>query len=293
VSDQFTNSGGSREATDGEPTFDLASRLAGMGRSGPPTRPIFGQRPAAPPQLQSATPEPPTRPVTEPAASAEAAVPAADTAPEPMSSAEPSAAPALAAVPDGDPVETPQPPVPPTTTAPASGSSAGRVGRMTRVPATDVWPTRAALAAWIIEDPSVLADAIGTAIIEAADGGAPNRVLATAADGSALSVVCELTETTDEGLGAVLGVAALGASSTVVWVAGSAQPTHRASLSWLNRREDARFFLATVEGVRIGDSAAAALMETAVRPPRSEAPDNGASDSAPAEGRRAEDHHEG
>jgi hypothetical protein len=289
VPDQSTTSGGSRETTGGEPTFDLASRLAGMGRSGPPTRPIFGQRPAAPPQLGSATPEPPSPPVTEPAPPAEAAVAAADTTPEPMPSAEPT----LAVVPDADPFEASQPPVPPTTVEPVSGSTAGRVGRMTRVSATDVWPTPAALATWIVEDPSVLADAIGTAIAEATDGGAPNRVLATAADGSALSVVCELAETTDEGLGAVLGIAALGTSPTVVWVAGSAQPTHRASLSWLNRREDARFFLVTVEGVRIGDSAAAALMETAVRPPRTGAPADGASESAPADGRRAEDHHEG
>jgi hypothetical protein len=279
VSDQPTTPGASREATGGRPPVDLATRLAGMGRSDPPSRPIFGQRTATPAETEAV-------PTSSPAAMF-----AAEGAPEPMPSAEPFVSPSLAMVPDADPVEAPQPPLAPTTTETLPGSVPGRVGRMTRVPAPDVWPTRAALAAWIVEDPSVLADAIGTAIADAENGGAPNRVLATTADGSALSVVCEVAETTDEGLGAVLGIAALGTSSTVVWVAGSVQPTHRASLSWLNRGEDARFFLVTVAGVRIGDSAAAALMETAVRPLRTETPDDGASASGgPAGGRRAEDH---
>jgi hypothetical protein len=260
VPEQLNDPGGTRETKDaGESTFDLSARLAGMTRpvpSGPaPTGAVFGQRPT---------------PMTAPE-------------PDPAVATQPATAIQSPAVPEAT--------APPSAVAPST--AAARVGRLSHVSASELWPTRAALAGWVAEDPSILGDAIGTTLASADHGAAPNRVVATTADGTRVSVVCEVTPTSDEGLAAVLEIAALGTASTIAWVAASAQANHMASLSWLNGRGDARFFLVTVKGARIGDSAAAAVMDLVVRPPRAEGTDGEPGADAVDSGRRADDHERG
>jgi hypothetical protein len=261
VPEHTSDLGGSRETTNGpEPTFDLTARLAGMPRTTPSSS-LFGQRSA------------PAQPATA--------------ASEPAPSIEPAPVPALATAGMAD--DSAVAPAAPVANAAVSAVT-GRIGRLVRVSASDLWPTVAALATWMADDPSLLGETIGMELHDASTGGSPNRVAAKTADGSSISVVCELASTTDEGLSAVLEIASLGTADTVVWVAGIARPSHLASLSWLNRRGDARFLLVTVSGVRIGSSDAAALFDIAVRPSRAGDAGSAGTATAAAERRRAEDH---
>lgn len=189
------------------------------------------------------------------------------------------------------PVDVPATPAPVAAAAPGSTPT---VGRLTRLAASEIWPDAAALASWLITDPSQLGEAIGVSLVSATAGPTVSHAIASAADGSTVSVVVEVGRTTDEALGIVVGIASIGGSDVVVWLAGEVEPTHTASLSWLNRSADALFYLVRAEGVRIGASDPAALLEAIVRPPRAGDIDPEAEAShAHAGGRRVDDHEEG
>ncbi|HSK92487.1 MAG TPA: hypothetical protein VLA76_00350 [Candidatus Angelobacter sp.] len=256
----------------GDQGVDVMSRLANLTRP----RPVFGQGPPSEPQLMAhsspGVDESPAVPKTPERAAAANGTPA----PEPTASA------------DADRTTAPA------DTAPVHSPPRPRIGRLTSVPASELWAEPADLAAWIAADPSVLADAVGVPLAGAAVGPNPSRVSATDPAGTLVSVVCDVGDSTDASLAAVLEVAALGASSTVIWVAGEAASSHIASLSWLNRGTDARLFLVRVAGARIDGSGAAATMEVVVRPPRATDPDPETEPTPPSDhGRRVADHERG
>lgn len=161
------------------------------------------------------------------------------------------------------------------------------IGRLTRVPATALWPDGAGMASWLAANPAALMDAI-TVDVASFDPPEANIVLGTARAGESVCVVCEVGPTTDEGLGVLLRVAAVQDGGTVLWMAGEPADTHVAALSWLNRATAPRFSLVRVAGVQIDGSASAPIFTLVVRPPRSEGDPTASSPATPK--RRVEDH---
>ena len=202
-----------------------------------------------------------------------------------------SESPAAVVVPEGAPTPVPAAPrATPTPApvraapapAPATGSS---IGRLTRITAADLWADPSAMTSWIAANGESVSELTGMEGLrfQTPSGG---TVLGTAADGGAICVVCEVGPSSDEGLGALLRTAAVQQDGTIVWLNGGPSDSHIAALSWLNRATPPRFFLARATGVRIDGSASAPMFELLVRPPR-------AAETAPepaAPRRRVEDH---
>ncbi len=164
------------------------------------------------------------------------------------------------------------------------------VGRLTRIRASEIWPTGHAMASWLAMNDDAIADVLGVSslTLEATDA---NIALGSVAGGAPVCLVCEIGPSTDEGLGVLLRIAAVQDGGTVAWIAGDPGDTHAAALSWLNRSTSPRFHLVRASAVRIDASASAPLFDLVVRPPR--ASDGG--DTAPAGDlgaprRRVEDH---
>ena len=157
------------------------------------------------------------------------------------------------------------------------------IGRLSHVPAADLWPTAGAMASWLAASPAALTDVAGVSDVTFQP---PNgAVLMGSTPGAGpVCVVCEVGPSSDEGLGVLLRVAAVQDGGSVVWIAGDPSDAHCAALSWLNRSTSPRFTFLRVSGVRIDGSASAPMFDVAVRPPR-------ASDTAPEAGpqRRVED----
>jgi hypothetical protein len=178
--------------------------------------------------------------------------------------------------------------------APFTAPSAGTIGRLSRVDATDLWPGAAAMAAWLAATPDVVAEQIGSAALQFS---APesNVLIGTDAKGGPVCVVCETGPASDEALGVMLRIAAHQDRGTVVWITGEPTDPHRAAVSWLNHSMPPRFYLLRVSGVRIDGSASAPVFDLVVRPPRTAAAGATGPDPAPpANGvtpqRRVEDH---
>ena len=169
----------------------------------------------------------------------------------------------------------------------APSGPATSIGRLTRVPATTLWPDGAGMAHWLAANPAALMDAV-TVDVASFEAPEANILLGTAKSGGPVCVVCEVGPTTDEGLGILLRVAAVQDGGTVLWMAGEPADTHVAALSWLNRSTTPRFSLVRVTGVQIDGSASAPIFTLVVRPPRSDG--DAAAPSATTPKRRVDDH---
>lgn len=136
------------------------------------------------------------------------------------------------------------------------------LGRLSSVPPRDVWPHEAhSFTPWLLSNVDVLSDLLGMELaLEVAEHPVGNfsldlmgRDLTT---GEVVIVENQL-EASDHGhLGQILTYAAGTDPSTIVWVAASFRPEHRAAIDWLNTRTDerTRFFGVEVGVVTIGDS---------------------------------------
>ena len=160
------------------------------------------------------------------------------------------------------------------------------IGRLTRVPASTLWADGSAMARWLAANPAALMDAVNVDVAEC-EVPESSIVTGTTKDGRAVCAVCEVGQTTDEGLGILMRVAAVQDGGVVLWLTGEPADTHVAALSWLNSSMSPRFYLVRVSGVQIDGSASAPIFTLAVRPPRGEA---GPASSPSTPRRRAEDH---
>ena len=194
-----------------------------------------------------------------------------------------------AASPPTTPVDADAPPPVPTPRPAAEEPFPGLVttiGRLSHVPAADLWPTAGAMASWLASHP-------GRPERRGRHRRRHVRARRTAPcswdprPAAARSAWCARSvRSSDEGLGVLLRVAAVQDGGSVVWIAGDPGDAHCAALSWLNRATSPRFTLLRVTGVRIDGSASAPMFDVAVRPPRG-------SDTATEAGgpqRRVEDH---
>jgi hypothetical protein len=179
----------------------------------------------------------------------------------------------------------PIPAVPEPSVEPAFPGLVTTIGRLSHVPAADLWATGAAMAQWLCATPSALSEAvpIAGATFEKPES---NVLVGSVPGGVPVCIVCEVGPSTDEGLGVLMRVAAVQDGGRVLWIAGEPGDAHGAALSWLNRSTTPRYALLRVSGIRIDGSASAPMFEVVVRPPRSSAA------AAPSDERkrRVEDH---
>lgn len=148
------------------------------------------------------------------------------------------------------------------------------LGRLTAVPAREVWPHEAHdFTPWLLGNVDVLSDLLGMDLVldvaEHPVGGFSLDLLGRDEANDRKVIVENQLETSDHAhLGQLLTYAAGTDPSTVVWVTTGFRPEHRAALDWLNEHtdEDTRFFGVEIKVVRIGDSEPAPAFDLVAQP---------------------------
>lgn len=152
-----------------------------------------------------------------------------------------------------------------------NGSS---LGRLTTVPAREVWPHEALdFTPWLLANMDVLSDLLGMdLVLEVAEHPVGDFSLdlmgRDEATGQTVIVENQLEVSDHTHLGQILTYAAGTDPTTIVWVAAVFRAEHRAALDWLNDRtdENTRFFGVEIHVVRIGDSEPAPAFRLVAQP---------------------------
>lgn len=148
------------------------------------------------------------------------------------------------------------------------------LGRLAFVHPREVWPHEAHdFTPWLLGNVDVLSDLLGMDLaLEAAEhpvgGFSLDLIGKDQATNATVIVENQLEQSDHTHLGQILTYAAGTDPTTIVWVATSFRPEHRAAIDWLNERtdEDTRFFGVQIEVVRIGDSAPAPAFKLIAQP---------------------------
>jgi hypothetical protein len=136
------------------------------------------------------------------------------------------------------------------------------LGRLSAVAPRKVWSHEAHdFTPWLLQNVDVLSDLLGMDLeLEVAEhpvGGFSLDLLGRdLADESVVIVENQLEQSDHTHLGQILTYAAGTNPKTIVWIATSFRPEHRAALDWLNEHTDpdTRFFGVEIQVVRIGES---------------------------------------
>ncbi|WP_310962433.1 DUF4268 domain-containing protein [Nocardioides terrisoli] len=148
------------------------------------------------------------------------------------------------------------------------------LGRLTTVPAREVWPYEALnFTPWLLANVDVLSDLLGMdLVLEVAEHPVGDFSLDLMghdeATGQTVIVENQLEISDHTHLGQILTYAAGTDPTTIVWVTTGFRPEHRAALDWLNDRtdENTRFFGVEIHVVKIGDSEPAPAFRLIVQP---------------------------
>jgi hypothetical protein len=152
------------------------------------------------------------------------------------------------------------------------------LGKFERVALKDAWPTEDGnFTPWLAEEGNIalLGEALGMELeVEAVEqkvGSFRADILAYAIDEADHSVIIEnqLGRTDHGHLGQILTyLAGVEDAKTIVWIAETIQPDHRAAIDWLNANtaEDFSFFAIEIELWRIGGSPPAARFNVIASP---------------------------
>jgi hypothetical protein len=152
--------------------------------------------------------------------------------------------------------------------------SAPSLGRLTVLAPREVWAHEAHhFTPWLLENVDVLSDVLGMDLsLDVAEhpvGGFSLDLMGTdVTTGRTVIVENQLEGSDHTHLGQILTYAAGTDPTTIVWVAASFRPEHRAAIDWLNARtdEDTRFFGVEIGVVRIGDSEPAPSFKLIAQP---------------------------
>lgn len=148
------------------------------------------------------------------------------------------------------------------------------LGRLTPVPPREVWPHEAHdFTPWLLGNVDVLSDLLGMDLaLDVAEhpvGGFSLDLMGRDETTGEIVILENQLETSDHGhLGQILTYAAGTDPTTIVWVAASFRPEHRAAIDWLNARtdENTRFFGVELGVVRIGQSEPAPSFRLVAQP---------------------------
>jgi hypothetical protein len=148
------------------------------------------------------------------------------------------------------------------------------LGRLTTVPARDVWPDEAYdFTPWLLANVDVLSDLLGMdLVLEVAEHPVGDFSLDLKgydeATGETVIVENQLAVSDHKHLGQIITYAAGTDPTTIVWVTTGFRPEHRAAIDWLNQRtdENTRVFGVVIHVVRIGTSEPAPNFELVAQP---------------------------
>jgi hypothetical protein len=149
-----------------------------------------------------------------------------------------------------------------------------QLGRLTSVPARQVWPHEAIdFTPWLLQNVDVLSDLLGMdLVLDRAEHPVGDFSLDLVgrdeATGEVVIVENQLELSDHNHLGQIITYAAGTDPTTIVWVATGFRPEHRAAIDWLNARtdENTRVFGVLIKVVRIGDSTPAPAFELVAQP---------------------------
>lgn len=145
------------------------------------------------------------------------------------------------------------------------------IDKLRRVPLREVWVHEAYdFTQWLQNNVDVLNEAIGFTLVsverEQAAGSFSVDLVAGDENGSVVIIENQLEKSDHDHLGKLITyLTAIGARAAI-WIVADPRPEHVAAIAWLNESTSADFYLLKVEAVRIGDSAAAALLTVIVGP---------------------------
>lgn len=148
------------------------------------------------------------------------------------------------------------------------------LGRLSVVPPREVWPHEARdFTPWLLSNVDVLSELLGMDLaLDVAEhpvGGFSLDLMGRDVATGEVVIVENQLETSDHThLGQILTYAAGTDPATIVWVAATFRPEHRAAVDWLNTRtsENTRFFAVELGVVRIGESAPAPSFRLVAQP---------------------------
>jgi hypothetical protein len=153
-------------------------------------------------------------------------------------------------------------------------SPSSNLGRLTVVPAREVWPHEALhFTPWLLSNVDVLSDLLGMdLVLEEAEhpvgGFSLDLIGYDQATSEPVIVENQLEPSDHTHLGQIITYAAGTNPTTIVWVTTGFRAEHRAAIDWLNERTDerTRVFGVVIQVVRIGDSEPAPNFELVAQP---------------------------
>lgn len=139
------------------------------------------------------------------------------------------------------------------------------MGRIERVALREVWAHEALdFTTWLEHNSDVLSDVIGITIEnverERAAGNFSVDLKGEDEAGNAVVIENQLERSDHDHLGKLITYLAAFEAKTAIWIVSDPRPEHVGAVTWLNESGAARFFLAKLEAIRIGDSAPAPLL---------------------------------
>ena len=147
------------------------------------------------------------------------------------------------------------------------------ISRITRVPLRSVWQHEAIdFTTWLERNLDLLNDHLASPLdpenVQREAGAGSFNVDLVAEDDEGRTVVIEnqLERSDHDHLGKIITYQAMLAAEVVVWIVGDARPEHVTAFSWLNDSTPLSAYLFQLEAVRIGESPAAPLLTTIVKP---------------------------
>jgi hypothetical protein len=145
------------------------------------------------------------------------------------------------------------------------------IGKIERVPLREVWRHEAYdLTTWLEQNIDVLNDALDLNLSnverEQAAGAFSVDLVAEDDSGGVVVIENQLERSNHDHLGKLITYTAFMEARSAIWIVSDPRPEHVRALSWLNEGAGADFYLAKIEGIRIGDSLPAPLLTRIVGP---------------------------
>jgi hypothetical protein len=145
------------------------------------------------------------------------------------------------------------------------------IGKIQRVPLREVWKHEALdFTTWLQNNLDVLNDVLDLDLVpaerEQSAGDFSVDLVAQDAAGNAIIIENQLEKSDHGHLGKVITYLTALEAKKAVWIVAEPRPEHVRAITWLNECGAASFYLAKLEGIRIGDSPPAPLLTLIVGP---------------------------
>ncbi len=144
------------------------------------------------------------------------------------------------------------------------------IGELVRVPLTDVWRNEPEFSRWLRDNIERLNVVLGMALsdpqCEGSVGDFSVDLVAEDESGHKAVIENQFGKSDHDHLGKLLTYLTNTEAAVAVWIVGEPRPEHVETITWLNEKPGARFYLVKLEAVRIADSPVAPLLTVIVGP---------------------------